>query len=91
METKKSKSDEFISCVCITCGVRNDHSDPQGFCQNGHDDWLEYRDFQPEGEVDNKSSEVIDRAMSTFNMSYTELENQFMNSSITQFTVYGQI
>lgn len=36
----------FHSCICLTCGVRNDHSHPDGFCQNGHDNWLEYRDLK---------------------------------------------
>jgi hypothetical protein len=37
-------SKEIISCICMTCGIRNDHSNPTGYCQNDHDDWLEYRD-----------------------------------------------
>jgi hypothetical protein len=36
---------EIISCLCMNCGHRNDHTHPDGFCQNcEHDAWLEYRD-----------------------------------------------
>lgn len=34
----------FISCICMTCGERNDHSTDDGWCRNGHDNWLEYKD-----------------------------------------------
>ena len=38
--------EDMILCVCLTCGVRNNHSTDDGYCQNGHDDWLEYIDFK---------------------------------------------
>lgn len=34
-----------IPCVCMTCGIRDDDSHPGGLCQNGHDNWFEYRDL----------------------------------------------
>lgn len=70
----------IISCVCMTCGIRNDHSTENGYCSNGHDNWLEYRD-------------VIARNvwfyyfMNKFNLSADELTNRFMDSKVTRFII----
>ena len=39
-----------ITCLCMRCGIRNDHSHPNGFCANGHDVWLEFKDIQERNE-----------------------------------------
>lgn len=46
MEKKK----RIIPCLCMTCGVRNDFTNPSGFCQNNHDNWLEYQDVKAKNE-----------------------------------------
>ncbi len=76
---------EFIPCVCLTCGVRNNFTHENGFCQNDHDDWLEFRDFQLEGEWSNPR--ILKRAMKLTGYSREELEQNFMNPLVTQFPI----
>ena len=75
----------MILCVCLTCGVRNNHSTDDGYCQNGHDDWLEYIDFQYDETYD--EFVTIERTMKLFGLSLEELEEQFMDNSIKQFKI----
>lgn len=65
----------IVPCLCLTCGVKNDFSHPSGFCQNGHDDWLEYRDLF------GKSTDplLIERACTKFNLSLESLKIQFLD------------
>ena len=72
---------EYYSCICMTCGVRNDHSTESGFCQNGHDDWLEYRDVY----WDNEHAK---RAQKLFNLSAYELELKFRDKNIKQLKIW---
>lgn len=71
---------ELISCICMTCGVRNDHSHPQGLCQNDHDDWLEYRDV----EFENK---WFKKACSIFDLTPDEMREKFLDKSILHIEV----
>lgn len=71
------KSKEIISCVCMTCGVRNNHSHESGLCQNGHDAWLEYRDVI-------SKNEWFYSVAKKFNMTESELTEKFMDSSVLQ-------
>lgn len=66
---------EIINCVCMTCGVRNDHSTDNGYCRNGHDNWLEYYD------VVNKNEFFKDTCIA-FKMTEEELTEKFMNNNI---------
>lgn len=38
------RGNAIFPCLCLSCGVRNDYNSPHGYCANGHDNWLEYRD-----------------------------------------------
>lgn len=71
------------SCICLTCGVRNDHSHEDGWCQNDHDDWLEYRDVYLE-------NEHFDRALELTEMSSEDFKLSFMDNSIKQFELKPQ-
>lgn len=82
-EIQKRKQ-EIYPCVCLTCGVKNDFSHPDGLCQNGHDDWLEYRDILG---IHNDSEPVLIRAMETFSLSKEELTELFINETFTQFEI----
>jgi hypothetical protein len=75
-----AKDKEIISCVCMTCGVRNDHSNESGYCQNGHDDWLEYRDVT-------QRNQWFYRALNIFQMTSEEFTLLFMDNSVKQFDV----
>lgn len=68
------------SCICLTCGVRNDHSHPDGFCQNGHDDWLEYRDVI-------RANETFERAKKVFGTTEPDLTALFTNPNIKQIEI----
>lgn len=82
-------SKEIIPCICMTCGVRNDFSTDNGYCQNGHDNWLEYRDvFHTD---DNFDDHFLKQAMHIFNMNAQQLSRDFKNVSIKQFTVVNPI
>lgn len=76
---------ETISCVCMTCGIRNDHSRPDGFCQNGHDDWLEYRDVML---IDGADHTPLARALRITRMKLPEFRRAFLNNSIKQFPIF---
>lgn len=65
----------IIACICLTCGIRNDHSDPDGLCQNGHDNWLEYRDVQAK-------NEFFDLACELTGLTPYELQKQFRNPHV---------
>ncbi|MCY4781768.1 hypothetical protein ORI89_19130 [Sphingobacterium sp. UT-1RO-CII-1] len=71
----------FISCICLTCGIRNNHSEENGYCQNGHDDWLEYRDVL-------YKNETFKRAMSLFRLGEGDLTVLFATDTIKQFTIF---
>jgi len=67
------KGKNIIYPVCLTCGVRDTADSPTSFCPKGHDDWLEYRDFNvPEMKF------VIKRAVKIFNLSKDELWKVFL-------------
>lgn len=68
------------SCICLTCGIRNDHSHPEGLCQNGHDDWLEYRDVK-------YKDEHFERAKRVFGLSGRELKKKFFDPEMKQIAI----
>ena len=69
---------EIINCVCMVCGIRNDHSHEDGLCQNGHDDWLEYYDVVHE-------NEFFDFACKKFNIPPQQMKKKFMDNTVLQF------
>lgn len=69
---------ELISCVCMTCGIRNDHSHEDGLCQNGHDNWLEYYDVKCR-------NEFFEFACKKFGLTPNEMAEKFMDNTIIQF------
>ena len=71
---------EIHSCICMTCGVRNDHSTENGYCQNGHDNWLEYRDVY-------HKNEFFKKAMKIFDLSSQQLERSFVDKSVLQIPI----
>ena len=71
---------EFHSCICMTCGVRNDHSTENGYCQNGHDNWLEYRDVHQKNNFFKKASKI-------FGISGQELERLFIDRSVLKINL----
>jgi hypothetical protein len=71
---------EIISCVCMTCGVRNNHRHEHGYCQNGHDDWLEYRDVI-------SRNQWFYEALNIFQMADVDFTQLFMDNSVKQFDV----
>lgn len=71
---------EIISCVCMTCGIRNDHSHPDGFCQNGHDDWLEYGDVKAK-------NQFFKRACKITGMTEKEFTERFLNNARKYFYI----
>lgn len=76
-----------ISCICLTCGIRNDHTHPDGFCQNGHDDWLEYRDFEMAGLKESDGMQHIERAKKATGLSKRELTTRFMNPEVKHIPI----
>ena len=72
----------IIPCICLTCGVRNDFSTDNAYCQNGHDDWLEFEDVQ-------SKNQYFERAIKLTKMSPEELHKQFMDKNILQFKIYN--
>lgn len=83
----KNNNSEIISCICLTCGVRNDHSMESGYCQNGHDDWLEYRDVML---IDGANREPLDRALKLTGLSEERFREMFLDNSINKFNVSGK-
>lgn len=71
-------TETVIPCICLTCGVRNDFSHPNGYCQNNHDDWLEYSDVV-------NQNQFFKRAMRQTGWNSEELTTKFMNANIKQF------
>lgn len=57
--------------ICLTCGTKQ--QDNNGLCINGHDDWLEEYDYEPELEYDSKDIRI--RARKKFNMTDEEILN----------------
>jgi hypothetical protein len=84
------KIQEIYPCVCLTCGVKNDFTHPDGLCQNGHDDWLEYRDILNMS-TDVDSAKTIVRAMRIFNLSEEKLKELFVDKKVTQFKKHYNI
>ena len=76
--------DKIIPCVCLTCGIRNDFSTENGYCQNGHDDWLEYRDVFL---LEDAPKETVNRAKKVFDMDIKTLKKTFIDVSIKQFVI----
>lgn len=70
-------------CVCTLCGSRNNENGT-GHCINGHDSWLELRDFLT-------STEIIRKACHAFDMDELDLEDAFLNPLKTQFKVIHPI
>jgi len=70
----------IIPCICMTCGIRNDFSHENGFCQNGHDNWLEYRDVAQE-------NEFFKRFAVTAGLSEDELRAAFLDTKIKQIKI----
>ncbi len=68
----------------MTCGIRNDFSTDNGFCQNGHDNWLEYRDVFL---MEDASDIPLKQAMIIFDKTKEELRKDFKDTSIKQFTI----
>lgn len=73
MESKKAQT--FISCICMICWVRNDHSSDDGWCQNGHDYWLEYRDVVSKNEFFMEACEKL-------GVSQEYLTGKFLDSNV---------
>jgi hypothetical protein len=72
---------ELISCVCMACGHRNDHTDPNALCQNGgHDNWLEYRDVI-------SKNEWFELMLELTGLSDTEFTALFMDNSYRFFKI----
>lgn len=81
---KETMAKDRYSCICLTCGIRNDHSRPDGLCQNGHDNWLEFRDFK-------HNAAVVQAACDLSGMSREELKKLFMTPSVTYIRMYHDI
>jgi hypothetical protein len=58
--------------------VRNDFSNPHGMCQNGHDDWLEYRDVTAQ-------NQFFQRAIRQTGWTAEELTAKFMDVTVKSF------
>ncbi len=67
--------------MCLTCGVRNDHSTLNGYCQNGHDDWLEYRDVML---IEGAETGPLNRACKLTGLKRKEFRDFFLNSANKQ-------
>lgn len=78
---------ELISCICLTCGIRNDHSNPTGCCQNGHDDWLEYRDVML---IEGAETFSLNRACKLTGLSRKEFRVIFLDNTIKQIAFKHQ-
>lgn len=67
---------EIIYCVCLTCGVRNSKENTEtsksGECINGHDDWLEFMDFD--------HVLTLERACKKFGLGLSELYTKFQEN-----------
>lgn len=64
--------------------MRNDFSTDNGFCKNGHDNWLEYRDVFL---LEDASDIPLQQAMIIFDKTKEKLRKDFKDLSIKQFTV----
>ncbi len=62
----------LLPCLCMTCGVRNDFSHPSGYCQNNHDNWLEYYDVI-------HKNESFEQAVKNSGLTEKKFINQFMD------------
>lgn len=76
----------IIYCVCLTCGIRNDKDNPDSFCRNGHDDWLEYRDVMGE---DGADPQWLKRALRLTKMNKEKFIELFLDPEIKQFPING--
>lgn len=57
------------NAICLTCGTAQ-ADDTNGFCENGHDNWLE----------DGDEGEMFIEAMSKFEVDMVTLKNAIKNS-----------
>lgn len=77
MSTQK----QILPCLCMTCGVRNDFTHPAGFCQNGHDNWLEYSDVVERNEFFKVAVEQAGMAEDKFIARFMDGENTFISQA----------
>lgn len=73
--TLNGREDQFfvvepLKCICATCGTMEEGE--QANCINGHDDWLEVRDFRDLQE----NADLIGRAQIATGLSTQELLNK---------------
>lgn len=66
---------EIIPCICMTCGIRNDYSNQTGYCQNDHDNWIEYADVI-------EKNQWFHLAVKKSRLSEEEFTKQFMDASV---------
>lgn len=72
-------SKRIIPCLCMTCGVRNDFSNHSGFCQNNHDNWLEYRDVMAKNKYFKLAVKQSGLTEGDFTKKFLSEENTFIN------------
>lgn len=77
---KKQTIDLNASPICLTCGIRDDHTTDNGYCQNGHDDWLELKDVK-------EQNEHFCRGVLLIGLAANALTERFLNSRIKQFRI----
>ena len=67
----KSFPDSIVAALCLTCGARDDHR-ADGYCKNGHDDWLELWDVE-------QQNSFFKRALRQSGLTAEELKSRFMD------------
>jgi hypothetical protein len=77
---RTDKSGPTIPCVCLTCGVRDNYTSKNGYCQNGHDNWLHEDDVAAR-------DEHFERAVKITGFTPDELERKFNNPYIKKFPI----
>lgn len=65
----------------MTCGVRNDFTNPSGFCQNGHDNWLEYYDVINKNQFFKLAVEQSGMNEDKFTAAFMDYENKFISQA----------
>lgn len=73
---------QIYPCICTICGVKNDFTSEEGWCQNGHDSWLEYRDIR-------NKNEFFQEAKHVFLLDENTLIEKFKDKSIKKLKVYN--
>lgn len=63
-----------LPALCLTCGVRDDHTHPAGYCQNNHDNWMDIHDFE-------SRNEYFKQAVNQSGLTEQEFIEQFENLS----------